>query len=105
MKNYKSARCGQNHAIHHSRAEARYCDHLAAMKKSAMIKDFRSQVRVELRVNDAHITNHIVDFEVTLNNRRVEYHEVKGWPSDVWVIKRRLCEALFPGIPYVVVRV
>jgi len=33
-----------------------------------------------------------------------EFHEVKGYATDVWKIKKKLVEALYPEIPYIVKR-
>ena len=123
VQGHQSCRCNQDHGPHHSRAEAGYCNKLDLLRRAATksklpgeIKSFRTQVKISLDVpklamglsgphSYVHITNHYVDFEVEFYNGRMEWHEVKGWPSEVWQIKRRLCEALFPGTPYITVRV
>lgn len=101
--------------MHHSRAEAGYCVSLELQRRAANgqpgeIRDFRTQVKISLDVKDqfgepVHITNHYVDFEVEFYNGRMEWHEVKGWPSEVWRIKKKLCEALHPATPYITVKV
>jgi len=92
---------------HQSKVESRYCDSLLAAKQSKQILDYKVQVKYELKVNDCHIANHIVDFEVisSINGRETKaVHEVKGFETPEWLIKMRLFKALFPDIPYIVYR-
>lgn len=117
VQGYQSCTCRQGHN-HHSRAEAGYCNELDLKRRAALstqhpteIREVRVQVRISLDVPLAgtketlHITNHYIDFEVELYNGRFEWHEVKGWSSEVWQIKKRLCEALHPGVPYITIKV
>jgi len=60
-----------------------------------------NQFKIDIRVNGIHITNHYVDFRVTLPDGRVKYMETKGFPTPEWIIKQRLCEAT-SDIPYLV---
>jgi hypothetical protein len=56
-------------------------------------------------VNGVHICDHIVDFALFDKAGRVlEVHEVKGFADKAWPIKRKLFEALYPNIPYRVIR-
>lgn len=82
--------------------EADYCNELYLLKKSDHIKNFWIQHKIDLTVNGKHITNHYVDFMVEYPDGHMEFHEVKGYEQDLWIIKRRLVEALYPEIPYVV---
>jgi len=101
--NNRSCRCGQGH-IHHSRFEAGYCDQLELLRRAGEIKSYRTQVRYDLTVFGKRITTHVVDFEVIGNDDRLEVHEAKGMETDIWRIKKKLFEAIFPNVPYVVVR-
>lgn len=98
----KSCTCNIGH-IHDSRGEARYCDELGMLKMSGKIKDFQTQKTFRLKAYDKHITNHRVDFFVTNNDGSQEVHEFKGFATDVWKLKKKLFEANFPEIPYIVV--
>lgn len=99
----RSARCwNKDHAIHQSILEADYCNELNLMKKAGQILDYHTQHKIEIKVNGIHITNHYVDFCVLKTKKAMEFHETKGYATDVWKMKRRLVEALFPGIPYIV---
>ena len=97
----RSCTCRSSH-IHHSRLEAHYCDELLLLKKARILRDFEIQHKISIDVNYKHIANHYVDFLVTLSDGKTEFHEVKGYEQDIWKLKRRLVEALYPDIPYLV---
>lgn len=101
IKQYRSCQCNQEH-IHHSRMEAQYCNNLYLIKKSGEIKEIERQVKYSLDVNGAHIANMYVDFVVTFKGGRKEIHEFKGFGTEVWQLKKKLFEAIYPKIPYVV---
>lgn len=99
----RSCRCNQDHR-HDSIGEARYCDNLSMIKERGFIKDFRTQARYILTVNGKKICEHRVDFEVDYFNKPMEVHEFKGFATREWAMKKKLFEALYPAIPYKVVR-
>ena len=92
-----------NGRSYHSRKEASYAETLDWLKKSGEIKDWKPQKKIEIYVNGKHICNHYVDFEVYYYDGRIEWHEVKGFATNEWVLKRRLVEAIF-DTKYVVIR-
>lgn len=96
-----SCSCISKH-LHQSILEADYCNELYFLKKTNAIKDYKIQHKLELWVQGKKITNHYVDFLVIKNNGDWEFHEVKGYEQDVWKIKKKLTEALFPTVPYIV---
>ena len=107
-------RCSSDHN-HASKLEAEYCDQLRLLKKTHNIVGYEVQQKFELKVNGKHICNHIVDFLVYTNKLLVEscpglqeayqpeVHETKGFVTRDWKIKRKLFEALYPGIKYIVI--
>lgn len=95
----RSCICWGKH-IHQSMLEADYCNELSLLKKTGEIVDFESQYKIDIKVNEKHITNHYVDFLVKYPDLHVEFHETKGYEQDLWKIKKKLVEALFPEIPY-----
>lgn len=97
----RSCVCFAKH-IHQSILEGDYCNQLFLEKKAGQIFDYTIQHKIEIYVQEKFITSHYVDFKVTKNNLNHEFHEVKGYETDVWKIKRRLVEALYPDIPYIV---
>ena len=96
--------CDQGHN-HQSRVEAGRCNSLATMKRGGAIKDFKSQVKYDLKCNGEHVTNHIIDFEVYPTKGPKWVEDVKGGLlSAEWRIKKRLFELNYPKIEYKVVK-
>ncbi len=100
----KTQKCSLGH-IHHSTGECGYCNNLLLQTKCTprLVKSFKTQVKYSLKVNGKQITNHFVDFEVIRPDGKLEIHEYKGFATAVWAIKRKLFEALYPDIPYLVI--
>ena len=88
---------------HGSRFEADYCDQLKLLVKAGEIQEFEYSVRYILKVNDKTICEHWPDFLVTRNDGGQEVHETKGFATKEWGLKRKLFEALYPNIPYIVI--
>ena len=101
--NAKRSKCNLGHH-HPSIIEGQYCNQLQMLKKDGAIKDFEYEKKFELRVNDVLIATHYPDFYVTNQNDEKEIHEVKGMEAQLWNIKRRLFEVLYPDIPYIVIK-
>lgn len=101
--NNSSCTCNQGH-LHDSRGEASYCNDLELLKKAGEIKGYENQVTFDLVVNGKTICEHRVDFLVTTNSGKKEVNEFKGFATDVWNLKRKLFEAVYPDIKYIVVR-
>lgn len=55
-------------------------------------------------MNGIHITNLYCDFEVEMQDGRKQLHEVKGFETTMFLIKRRLLEAIYlkehPDVEY-----
>lgn len=81
-----------------SRKEARYAAELEWMKKAGEIKEIIPQFRIELRVKGKKICNYYVDFKLIMKDGGIEFHEVKGFETDVWKLKWKLTEALLEEI-------
>ena len=103
---YDNKTCTVDGITFHSRREADYYGQLKMEKRArpALIKDFERQVCFELRVNGELICKHYVDFLITKLDGSYEVREVKGFATDVWQLKRKLFEAIYPEIPYRVVK-
>lgn len=93
-----------NGRIYHSRKEAAYALELDWRKKAKEVKDVIPQYKISIDVNGIHIANYFIDFKVILTSGRVEYHEVKGFETDVWRMKWKLCQALFPEYNFVLIK-
>jgi hypothetical protein len=94
---------------YHSKAEARYAQELDFQIKAGEISSWEPQYKVSLDVNGQHIANYFVDFKVVMPDGGIELHEVKGFATEIFRLKRLLLEATVlhdhPEIKYVVVRV
>ena len=100
-RRWDSCRCLSGHQ-HDSRGEAQYCNILLWAKKARQIKDYAIQVTFDLKVNDKLICRHRVDFLVYYKGNQREVREFKGYGSEVWQIKKKLFEACYPEIPYLI---
>lgn len=99
----RSCRCTLNHQ-HDSRKEADYCFQLQALKAAGEIKDFEYEKSYDLCINGKRICQHKPDFTVTAIDGTVSVHEVKGFATADWRLRRKIFEAVFPDIPYIVIR-
>jgi hypothetical protein len=86
--------------MHHSRFEAGYCNDLHRLKRQGEVLEIRTQVKYSMDVNGIHITNYYADFVVTGKDGAVSVHETKGMVTDVYIIKKRLFSACYPGVPF-----
>ena len=103
----ETCRCLQGHT-HASKAEAGYCNFLKSefKNKKRGWHHYSTQKTFHLVVNGLHICDHIVDFCLYDKKENIlEVHEVKGFPNQAWPIKHNLFLALFPEIPYKVIKV
>lgn len=87
-----------NGRTYHSIREANHAEELDWRIKAGEIKEVIPQFKIELRVNEVHICNYFIDFKVILKDGSTEYHEVKGFETDVWRLKWKLFEALIDEI-------
>jgi Protein of unknown function (DUF1064) len=105
---YKASKQRYKGSLYDSRKEANYAATLDMLKKATdpreRVKKWDRQVRVPLIVNGKLIANWYCDFEVTYADGRKELHEVKGFDTEVWRLKRKLFEALYPKRPMKVIR-
>jgi len=92
---YNSKTSTYNGRNYHSKLEASYAMELDWRKKAGEIKEIIPQFKLSLDVNGIHIANYFVDFKVILIDGTIEFHEVKGFETDLWLIKWRLSKALY----------
>ena len=99
----KKTTCHQGHS-HPSMLEADYCDTLHLVAKSdKRIRSIEYNKPYDLSVNGVKICVHRPDWTV-MTAEGVEVHEAKGMPTPSWRLKKKLFEALYPNIKYVVIR-
>lgn len=88
--------------------EAQYAEELDWRVKAGEVERWERQVKVDLRVNGVHIANYFCDFKVWLTDGTIQYHEVKGFETDVWRMKWRIFHATLneiePGAELIVIK-
>jgi hypothetical protein len=86
---------------YHSTGEMNYAQDLDIRKTVGEIADWRRQVKIDLRVNDVHISNYFIDFVIQHNDGTREYVEYKGYETDAfkqkWKLFLALAPQMFPG--------
>jgi len=95
-----------------SKKEAWYYGDLKIKKRAGLIDSFERQVPYDLYAYvpsvagvfpAEKIAKHIVDFIVYVGGRK-EAHEVKGMETAIWRLKKKIFEANYPSIKYVVIK-
>ncbi len=90
---YNARKQTYNGRSYDSVMEANYAQELDWRMKAGEIKEVVPQYKIDLRAYGQHIANYFVDFKVVLTDGTVEYHEVKGFETDVWRMKWKLTQA------------
>jgi hypothetical protein len=86
-----------------SRKESEFYGSLKIKKQAGLIKNFKMQVPYNIVVNNIHIANYFLDFEVENNDGTIEYIDIKGKDkktnkfikTGVFALKKRLVEAIY----------
>jgi|SRR6185369_4088245 len=94
-----------NGVVYDSKAEALYAFRLDGLKAAGEILGWNRQVKIPLWVQGVRVCVMVVDFEVSLLDGDLQYHEVKGWETPEYKIKLKLFKALYPNADYRVVKV
>lgn len=101
--NASRSKCNLGHS-HPSMLEGQYCNQLQMLLKAKEIKAFEYGKKYELRVNGKLIGCHKPDFTVTTNEGKTEIHETKGMITTDFMLRKNLFEAIYPEIPYIIVK-
>lgn len=99
----KTGSCLAKH-WHQSILEADECSSLYLRQKAGEVISYEIQKRFEFVVNGHKICSHLVDFYVIYSDGSIAVVETKGMETELWRIKKKLFEACFPDIPYLVKR-
>jgi hypothetical protein len=88
---------------YHSAKEAKHAQELDLLVRVGELKSWQRQVPFPLKVNSIVVAKYVMDFvtEDMQGNKTCE--EVKGMWTDVAKLKRKLFEALYPGLNYKVI--
>lgn len=89
--------------VYASKSEAAYARHLDVLKKAGVVRSWTRQVRWKLIVNGRLVCTMVPDFRVEWKDGTASLIEVKGHPTAVYRLKRKLFEALHPEVDYRVV--
>lgn len=85
--------------MHASKLEARRCNELSERQAVGIIANLEQQPEYPLVVNDQPICRYVADFRYQMADSGLSITEdVKGKPTRDFVIKRKLVEALYPGV-------
>jgi len=98
-----TCKCNLGH-IHRSREEGFWCNKVALRKTFGKIKDFKIEVYYELVLDGKKVGGYIVDFEIMNNDDTISIEEYKGPETEAFLLKRNLFLALYPEIPYKVIK-
>jgi hypothetical protein len=83
---------------YHSSAEAAHARTLDVLLRTGKVKEWEPQVRIPLTVAGRNVCTYVADFRVTFPDGSIQLHEVKGYETSVWRLKRKLLEALYPDV-------
>jgi hypothetical protein len=95
-------KCLKGHT-HASKGEANYCNELRLRELAGDIESYNTQITFDLKVNGIKICSHRVDFVIKEGNKLI-VEEFKGFETDVFKIKKKLFEAIYPKIEYKVIK-
>lgn len=87
-----------------SKKEAAYAAQLDLLIKAKEIKSYDRQHRIDLVVNGTRVAMYKIDFRVEMMDGSYEYHEVKGFETDIWRLKWKLTKALYPEMKLVLIK-
>lgn len=91
-----------------SRREADYYCELKMLKKAKEIKDFSLQPKYELQPKfkkngtSHRAINYIADFVILRNDGVLEVVDIKGMETDVFKIKRKMFEYMYPELNLII---
>lgn len=101
---YNARRTQYNGRYYDSALEAGYAEGLDWRIKAKEIKEVIPQYKIPLEVNGKHIANYYMDFKVVLADGTIEMHEVKGMETQLWYLKWKLAQALYPEWKFVLIK-
>src|SRR3990167_2203136 len=94
-KKYNNKTQEYNGQRYDSIKEANYAEELDWRMKAGEVSRWQRQVKIDLKINNIHITNYYIDFIVYLTNGTKQYVEVKGFETEVWRLKWKIFEAIY----------
>lgn len=84
-----------NGYTYHSGLEADYAQELDLRLKTKDIKAWERQFKISIDIDGHHICNYFCDFRIEHNDGSFELVETKGFETQLYILKRRLLEAVW----------
>ena len=103
MTKYRAVRTTVDGIAFASRAEARRYKELRLLERAGEISRLELQPVFPVTINGALICKYVADFVYFADGARV-VEDVKGMVTPVYRLKKKLVEALYPGVKIVEVR-
>jgi hypothetical protein len=101
---YKAVKQSYNGYNYDSKLEANYAAQLDLLIMAKEVDRWDRQYKISIDINDVHICNYFIDFKVWFTDGRIEYHEVKGYETEVWKMKWKLSKAIYPDNNFVLIK-
>ena len=96
---YGNIKTAQNGRVFDSKREAAHSALLDTMRRAKeprqKVKAILYQYKMPIVVNNVLIANYIADFYVMFEDGHKEIHEVKGFKTAVYKLKKKLVEAIY----------
>jgi Protein of unknown function (DUF1064) len=92
---YRAKRTEYNGIHYDSMREAEYAAELDLLLRAGEIAAWERQYQVRIEVEGVHILTHKVDFRLRNPDGSYELHEVKGFATEDWKIRRKLLELVW----------
>ena len=101
---YNAKKTEYNGKLYDSKREAQHAAKLDLLIKAGEVTKYETQHIIHLEVNNKKLCKYIVDFKVYLSSGLIEYHEVKGYETDVYKLKIKLARILYPSYKFVIIK-
>lgn len=89
---YKNVRTSVDGINFSSKLEASYYRHLLNLKANGTVNYFLRQVPIHLPAN----IRYVVDFLVVYSDNHIDYVDTKGVETDIFKLKKKQVESLYP---------
>lgn len=91
-----------NGKVYDSKLEMKYRKHLELLQKSVDSKTrvlkIEEQVLYSIVINGISICKYLLDFRVMYADGHSEYIDCKGMKTDIYIIKKKLVEAIYKQV-------
>lgn len=89
--------CVSGHS-HPSKAEAKRCDQLAMLVRCKLISELQQQPKFPCVIGGVKVCTYVADFSYRDERGDTIIEDVKGQPTPVYRLKKKLVEALYPNV-------